>query len=235
VKHRPSSTKGGSGRDDRGGCCPATRAQAAIPQFNDPTLGQSFAPADFYEFYDETASSANGGGVGNDCIAIYAQSDLFSDIVSAFTTEFGLNAGSLSRVDTDGTMGTYNGAETEALLDVEWSHSVAPAAPITLYLGQDLATAVQKSVNENACGSIDISFAICGGTADSIQSLDNIFSQAASQGISVFVSAGDDGAAGLVGNCVTGTTRNVNEMSASPHVTSVGGTGLQSEVQRKWK
>jgi len=51
------------------------------------------------------------------------------------------------------------------------------------------------------------------------------------QGQTVLVSAGDDGAAGLVFDstsktCVPGTTRNVNEVSADPNVTSVGGTGF---------
>ena len=59
--------------------------------------------------------------------------------------------------------------------------------------------------------------------------LDPIFQQAAAQGQSVFVSAGDQGAAGLGLNangteCIVNATRSVNEMSADPNVTSVGGT-----------
>lgn len=206
---------------------PASRAQAAVPQFHDPTLGNSFAPQDFYTFYNQTASSSSGGGAGNDCIAIYAQSDIFNDIVSAFNTKFGLVSTNLSRVDTDGTTGTFNAAETEALLDVQWAHAVAPAAPIVLYLGQDIPTAVQRAVTDNTCGAINISFGFCGGSpALFTTTLNPIFAQAASQGISVFVSAGDNGAADLVAGCNVGTSRHINEMSASPNVTSVGGTGF---------
>ena len=46
-------------------------------------------------------------------------------------------------------------------------------------------------------------------------------------GQSIFISAGDDGAAGIIFNgsaCVPGTSRNINELGGDPNVTQVGGT-----------
>lgn len=203
-----------------------SKAQVAVPQDREVGLGTHFAPSDFYTFYDETGASTRGGGTGNDCIAIYAQSDTFNDIVGAFDAKFGLPATNLSRVAVDNkTAGHYNGAETETLLDIQWAHAVAPAAPISLYLAQDIGAAVQRVINDNQCGTVNISFGLCGAPSVTVSSLNSIFGQAASQGISIFISSGDQGAADLVFGCAVGTSRNVNEMSASPNVTSVGGTG----------
>jgi subtilase family serine protease len=55
--------------------------------------------------------------------------------------------------------------------------------------------------------------------------VDTIMKKGAALGESIFISAGDHGAAGSPTNaCVAGTSRNVSEMSADPNVTSVGGT-----------
>src|SRR5208282_936313 len=130
---------------------------------------QTFAPADAYTFYDETPLINAGitGSTGSDCIAIYAESDVFNDIVSAFTTQFmSSNAVNLTRVNVDGaTQGTYNDGETEALLDIEWAHAIAPSTPISLYLdnsGNAIVDAVNQAVTDNKCGTINISFSICG-------------------------------------------------------------------------
>jgi hypothetical protein len=214
---------------------PASRPMPAIPAFKDGT-NLSFAPADMYTFYDQTpptTNNLNGSGKGNDCIAIYAQSDLFNDILDAFTTKFGLTAfGSassyLQRIDIDGTaLGIYNAAEPETLLDVEWAHAIAPGAPIRLYLSQFTSGALNKAVTDNACGTINVSFAFCGATASFFTGvMDPIFSQASLQGISTFVSSGDQGAAGLDTSCGVASSRNVNEMAADPNVTAVGGTSF---------
>jgi subtilase family serine protease len=96
------------------------------------------------------------------------------------------------------------------------------------YLGT-ITGAIGRAVSDNVCGTISVSFSLCGMTRNSYKSLDSVFAQAATQGQSVFVSAGDDGAAGVAldpggAACVAGTSRNVNEMAASPNVTGVGGT-----------
>lgn len=200
--------------------------------------GNTFAPADFYTFYDETPLLNSGitGAPTNDCIAIFADGNIFTDIVDVFTSDPGQLGFSLApvslTVDTssEGDPGVLAGFDTEAYLDIEWSHAVAPGDPITLYVAnpnsftfeQNLQDALGAAVNQNKCGAINISYGDCGEPASFYTStLGTIFSKAALQGQSVFVSSGDDG----VDTCDEGVP-NVNELSANPNTTSVGGTGF---------
>jgi hypothetical protein len=129
-----------------------------------------------------------------------------------------------------GTNPGINGAEAEAELDVQWSHVAAPGASIVFHLGGYLVDDITGAVNDNQCGAISISFGFCGPSPAFINGvIDPLFQQAAAQGQSVFVSSGDQGAAGLgydpaTNSCVAGSSPSVNEMSADPNVTSVGGT-----------
>ena len=192
---------------------------------------EAFAPADLQTFYDESPLLSKGinGGSG-DCIAVVGDSDFLNAAVSDFDAQFGLPASSITRVLADSTNPGINGDESEALLDLEWSHAAAPGAAQRYYLASGSITdAISKAVSDNACGTISVSFSLCGSSSSTFTSLNSVFAQAAAQGQSVFVSSGDDGAAGVVLNsagtaCVVGSSRNVNEMSASPNVTAVGGT-----------
>ncbi len=190
---------------------------------------KAFAPVDLQTFYDESPLLNSGiDGGGGDCIAVVGDSDYLDAAVSTFDTQFGLPASSITRVIVDGRNRGITIDESEALLDLEWSHAVAPGAAQRYYLGT-ITGAIGRAVSDNACGTISVSFSLCGVSSSSYKSLDSVFAQAAAQGQSVFVSAGDDGAAGVALNpggtaCATGTSRHVNEMAASPNVTGVGGT-----------
>ena len=183
---------------------------------------RSFAPSDLYTFYDETPLLNAGidGTSGNDCLAIFAASDIPNDALSMFTTQFMSGRPvSLTRKNLDGTSRNNTlGFETEALLDVQWAHAVAPGAQIYLYLAQDIVSAVNRIASDNLCSAINISFGVCSATASVYQTFNTAYAHAASLGISVFVSSGDQGA----DPCGEGVP-NVNEISASPSDTSVGG------------
>ncbi len=187
---------------------------------------EAFGPADERTFYDEIVGSGNDGT--GDCIAIVGISDFLDSAMTAFTSQFGLPAISYTRETHGGNPGINGGGESEAELDLQWAHAAAPGASIVYHLGSDLVSDISGAVTDNQCGAISISYAFCSPTASLIQNtLDPLFKQAAAQGQSVFVSSGDYGAAGQVisGNsCVAGGSRLVNEMSADPNVTSVGGT-----------
>ncbi len=205
------------------------------PNFSGP-MGNAFGPQDLYKFYNETplTQAGNTGTGAPDCIALPELSDVLDAAVTQFITTFGLPALALSRgPGTNPGLVPVSGLEAEALLDVEWSHTVAPSTPVRLYFsnpGADpLASAIQNAVTENLCGVISISFAVCASNPAFFQALDTSFKQAAAQGQSVMVASGDDGAAGVVfdaiqNKCVVGNTVNVNEAAASPNVTAVAGT-----------
>jgi len=190
---------------------------------------RAFAPSDIQTFYDQTPLLNSGiNGAGSDCIGVVGDSDYLDAAVSKFDSQFGLPASSITRVLVDGTNPGINGDEAEALIDLEWSHAVAPGAAQEFYLGS-VTDAISAAVSNNSCSAINISFGFCGASSGFYTYMDSVFSQAAAQGQSVFVASGDQGAAGLVLNsagteCVAATSRNVSELAASPNVTGVGGT-----------
>ena len=225
---------------------PASVAASPDSQAPDPAIllggqGPYFGPSDFYTFYDELPLVGGGiDGPASDCIALVEDSNYLDAAVSDFNSKFDLPAASIAKVFADTTdpgIGALDD-EVEALLDIEWAHAVAPGAPIKVYIGNEdsssangpIIDAIQQAVSEDSCAAISVSFATCGPPASFYRGVaDSIFAQGASQGQSVFLSSGDEGAAGLVfdaktESCVTGSSRNVSELSADPNVTAVGGT-----------
>jgi subtilase family serine protease len=213
-------------------------AEQAQPQ---ATIGgrTAFGPRDLWTFYDETGLNGSGTtGAGADCIALVESSDFEDTSLAAFDATFALLPAIVTRVLADGgNPGTAPGdALTEANLDVQYAHAMAPGAPISVYLGEDsppgsgsgLVDGLARAVNDNACGAISLSFAFCGVSSSFYTgTLDPMLMQAAAQGQAVFVSAGDQGAAGLratAQGCVPARTRTVSELAADPNVIAVGGT-----------
>ena len=172
-------------------------------------------------------------------------SNIDQPAADAFNTQFGLpaltNGENFSTVLVDGTDPGLNGDEDEAMVDVSFAHTVAPGSSISIYLGNQSNTrssaildAIHAAVTEknSPCSAISISFSFCGGSKGFYKTQNGFFAQAASQGQSVFIATGDDGAAGLKlssKSCVTGTSRNVNEIGASPNVTAIGGTEFTAD------
>jgi subtilase family serine protease len=208
--------------------------------------GPAFGPADIYAFYDETPLlNLNIDGSGNGCIAVVEDSNIDQPAADAFNTQFGLPAltgANFSTVLVDGTDPGQNNDEDETMVDVNYSHAVAPGSSIRIYLGNQKHTsasaildAIHAAVREKngPCSAISISFSFCGGSAGFYKTQNGFFAQAASQGQSVFVATGDEGAAGLKltsnGSCVTGTTRNINELGGSPNATAIGGTEFSAD------
>jgi subtilase family serine protease len=200
----------------------------------------AFGPADFLTFYDETPL-ANGGisGAGGDCIAIVSDSDLEQSSINAFNSAFNEPPSNITTVFADGSDPGFNGDEQEALLDLEWSHAVAPGATIRFYEGNvaapaidPIVDAISAAVNDNQCGVISVSFIECGGSRSFYtDTVSPIYLQAAAQGQSIFIAAGDSGAAGMIldsktGECVAGRSRHVSELSTDPNVTAVGGVSF---------
>jgi len=201
------------------------------------SFGDYFGPSDFYSFYDQISlktAHINGATANGDCIGIVGVSDFLNSAIKSFNIRFNLPASNITRVPINAANPGFNAAEPEALIDLEWSHTSAPGAPIRYYMGagpDDLLDAISGAVSDNKCAVISISYGFC--VSDSTyftETLDPIFEQASSQGQSVFVASGDEGAAGIVaasnGQCEIGSTQNVSEMSADPNVTAVGGVSF---------
>jgi len=96
-----------------------------------------------------------------------------------------------------------NDASVEAYLDVEWAGAVAPGATIDLVIAADtelesgLVLAAEHAVYGNVAPILSLSFGSCESSLGAEnQFLSGLWEQAAAQGITVLVSAGDSGSAG---------------------------------------
>jgi pseudomonalisin len=211
-------------------------ARKASPAFSS---GGSYylAPADFATIYDLAPlyqESINGNGQS---VAIVARSNIKIADVRQFRTFFGLPANDPQVIVNGADPGIWNSnEETEADLDVEWSGAVARNATIKFVVskstnssdGVDLSA--QYIVNHNLAPVMSTSFGLCeaslGTSGNSF--LNSLWQQAAAQGITVFVSSGDNGAAGC--DSASASTarrgRGVNGLCSTPYSVCVGGTEL---------
>jgi len=193
------------------------------------------APADFATIYDLNPlyqQSINGNGQS---IAIVARSNINIADVRQFRTFFGLPANDPQIVVNGTDPGIWSAnEETEADLDVEWSGAVAKNATIKFVVskstnssdGVDLSA--QYIVNRNLAPVMSTSFGLCeaalGSSGNSF--LNSLWQQAAAEGITVFVSSGDSGAAGCDSASASTAThgRAVNGLCSTPYSVCVGGT-----------
>jgi subtilase family serine protease len=143
----------------------------------------------------------------------------------------------LPNVVVDGNDPGATSDELEALVDVEMAEAFAPKALTTLYtsantdLQYGLFLAMQRAVDDNTVSILNISFGACeqdlgaGGNAF----INEIYEQAAAQGISITVSSGDSGSAGCDSSWVSFSAAAssglaVNGFASTPWNVAVGGT-----------
>jgi len=135
----------------------------------------------------------------------------------------------------DGSDPGTNGDELEAFLDLEVLGGIVPKAKINYYESDDtdlsagLFDAIQRAINDNVVSILSISYGSCEanlGTSTN-QFLEEIYAQAAAQGITVTVSSGDSGSAGCDNQDTETSAINglaVNGLGSTPYNVSVGGT-----------
>ena len=199
------------------------------------------APADFATIYNLNPLFAKGiRGAGQTVVVIEDTNIKNASDVSAFRSAFGLSgyAGTFSQVHPTGatkcTNPGVNGAEGEAALDAEWAGAAAPDAAIELASCADTKTvfggliAVQNLVNgKNPPPIISISYGECeadNGSAAN-KSYVTAYQQAVAEGVSVFVSSGDEGAASCDADEAVATHGiAVSGFASTPYNVAVGGT-----------
>ncbi len=135
--------------------------------------------------------------------------------------------------------------QVEATLDVERAASIAPQAKILLIVsadvksangtllddGSDVATQYAIDTDPVPAQIVSISFGACEGDVGRAGTAEetSLFNQAANEGISVFVSSGDEGAAGCAGGPddskpTSNQSLSINAICAPATATCVGGT-----------
>ena len=123
-----------------------------------------------------------------------------------------------------------NSADGEVMLDIEVAAAVAPGAKIVVYFAPNtdqgfidaIASAVHDTVNKPSVISISWGGPESSWTQQSLNALDQACQSAAALGISITVSAGDDGST----DGQTDGKDHVDFPASSPHVLACGGTKL---------
>jgi len=194
------------------------------------------APGDFSKIYS-TAGLYSGGinGTGQS-IAIVARSNLNLSDVQIFRIAFGLPVNDPQIIlDGPDPGNLFGGEESEADLDVQWAGAIAPGATIKMVVskstnstdGVDLSA--QYIVDNNLSPVMSASFSQCEAELGQTESafFNNLWEQAAAQGITVVVATGDNGAAGCdnpSGGAAASRGLAVNGLASTPFNIAVGGT-----------
>ena len=216
---------------------PANEALIANPSFTSQGAPEQtfLAPGDYAAIYDTTPLIASGNDGTGVSIAIVGRSDISLSDVEAFRTVFGLPYNDPTLIHANADPGVVPGDDEEAILDVEWSGAVAPMANINYVIGG--STYSTDGVDISAAYIVDnlvapimsVSFGSCEQrvSQDEMDFYSGLWQQAAAEGISVFVSAGDAGSSMCdIPNEYLATPYGlgVNALASTPYNTAVGGT-----------
>jgi subtilase family serine protease len=209
TRHPMNVPAGVANRDKSTGKLHVENSQFTWPQgcaeglLNPNYCSDWLAPYDFATIYDVLPlwnAGINGAGVS---IAIVGETDINIQDVRDFRTLFGLPANDPVFV-LNGSDPGVQADETESDIDVQWSGAVAPSATIDFVISQSTETTsgVDLSavyiVDQNLAPIMSESYGECElgiGTTGN-QFYNALWQQASAQGITVFISAGDAGAAG---------------------------------------
>ncbi|WP_041855675.1 protease pro-enzyme activation domain-containing protein [Candidatus Korobacter versatilis] len=208
----------------------------------DPTSGQweggdgshYLAPADFAKIYNlDPLYKAGIDGTGQ-TIAIVGRGNIFLSDVQNFRTLFNLPVNDPEIIVNGDNPGETSGDVPEATLDVTWSGAVAPNAHIKFVVSQsNFSDGVDVSaayiVDHNLAPVMSTSFGLCEAYFTPVQNAfyNALWQQAAAQGITSFVSAGDNGGAGCDepgGGTYAFNGLNVSGLASTPYNVAVGGT-----------
>ena len=199
-------------------------------------------PADLATIYNfNPAFSAGITGAGQTIVVIEDTNLYNAANWTTFRSTFGLSGyttGSLTQVHPTGSLTCtspgVNGAESEATLDTQWATAAAPGAAIEMASCKDSGTtfggliALENIVDSATLPTVvSISYGECeaenGATANAAYNA--TYEQAVAEGVSVFVSAGDEGAASCDADEANATHGiGVSGFASSQYDVAVGGT-----------
>ncbi len=225
------------------------KPQAHHEMRSDFTLGGGYyalVPADFQTIYNVNPLYTEGITGKGQTVALVESTNSYGNDWASYQSTFGLTSygGTFTTVHPNSAgncsnPGT-NGADVEADLDVEMVTAVAPGANVELISCSDTATfggliAVQNIVNAgNPPAVMSMSYGLCevGNGAASNAAFNAAFQSAAAAGVSVFVSAGDNGPSGCAewfagGDGWAYPGIGVTGWGETPYNVSVGGTDFE--------
>jgi len=214
-----------------------TRPQVTFPAQNGEPAINALAPSDYAVIYNINpvySSGINGDGVA---IGVVGRSNIYAggDDVQDFKNILGYASGNFGLILNGPDPGDLGGGEeAEATLDLTWSSSIGNGADVTLVVSATTNTTDGIDLSENYIienNFADVmteSFSACElyATDAQLAGATAMAEQAAAQGITYFVSTGDDGAEGCDDPSVAPATNpiSVNYLASTAFNVAVGGT-----------
>jgi subtilase family serine protease len=225
------------------------RKPQALYTFTDSYGENNYAvvPADLATIYNlNPLFSAGYSGQGQTIVVIEDTNVFSTSDWNTFRSTLGLSgytSGSFTIVHPAPSSGSNNCTapgviadnDAEAILDAEWASAAAPNAAIVMAACADSGAtfggliAVQNMINASGQppAIMSISYGQCetvnGAAANA--AYNSVYQQAATEGVSVFVAAGDSGAAGCDNSAEEATHGiGVNAFASTPYNVAVGGT-----------
>ena len=210
-------------------------AHTTVPAYTLANGVNLLMPRDWDTIYDVTPLYSQGLDGSGQSIAVVGRTDIALTDVQTFRANAGLPAKDPQKIFVNGVNPGMPDCqdEAESALDVEWAGAIAKNATIKFVSAASGTTdgvvlAAQYAVVNNVAPIVTVSYLHCENTlSDGGQSLwGALWSEAASQGQSVFVASGDSGAAGCDLAIARTATQGqaVNAICSSPNSTCVGGT-----------
>jgi hypothetical protein len=218
------------------------RSQVTFPAQNGQPAINALAPQDYAVIYNINPVYNSNITGSNVTIGVVGRSDLFEggEDVQGFLDEIGYgdNVYGSGNVETilngpdPGDLG--GGEEAEATLDTTWSSALAPSAYVDFVVSATTNTTDGTDLSENYIIENDLadimteSFSACElyATDAQLAGQSAMAEQAAAQGITYFVSAGDSGSEGCDDSDTAPATHpiSVNFLASTAFNVAVGGT-----------
>ena len=227
--------------------------------FTDSSGATLVGPADFAKIYDLNPVFKAGYTGLNQTIVVVEDSDLYATgDWTQFRRQFGLSSyryGTYRQVNPSlpGSPCVDPGAnsdEDEAAVDVEWASAAAPNAHIVLAACANTINfggfiALQNLINGPTAPPAIVSISYGEGedqlSVSDFAYISALYQQAAAEGVSVFVAAGDSGADTDIGDRRAGIATvgiTPSGFASTPYNVSVGGTDYEDtflgETSRYW-
>lgn len=202
--------------------------RGAKPEFTNGSA-HGLAPADVQTIYNASAPNPNAISI----IGIVGRSNINKQDVEDFFYVFGLPEPNITITVNGPDPGDLGGAEeVEAVLDTTWSAAMAGGSNLVVSQTTNATDGILLSeiyiIDNYATLSMSESFGLCEAALTAAQEshLLLLSEQAAAEGITYLVAAGDSGSAGCDDPNTSPATGpiSVNGLGSSPFVLSVGGT-----------
>lgn len=218
-------------------------AAAAIGTNAGTGPGGAYAPADLRTAY----SIPTFGSLVPQKVAIFEQGGIVKSDITTYETYFGLPNVTIAQTGVDGSdTGANTGTIIEVDLDIDAILGLNPSVKeIHVYVadyleGIPFSTGLVDTFDEVAtkktAQTLSVSYGIdevqAGDTA--IQNEGDALVECETAGVTVVVSAGDDGAYGRTGTNTKPATLNAPDPGSQPLVTCVGGTSLTTSSTQQY-